>query len=64
MVVVARSVYPLPVVLVLLYVVGGIASGFAGDLFAALGGVAILGAGALAYEVFRRSRAAGANAAT
>ncbi len=56
----AMPLYPLPVVLMLLYVVCGIASGFAGDLFAALGGVAILGAGALAYEVFRRSRAAAA----
>ncbi|MBM3854971.1 MAG: APC family permease, partial [Verrucomicrobia bacterium] len=48
--------YPWPVILMLLYVVGGIASGFAGDLVAALGGVGILAAGAAAYEVFRRTR--------
>ena len=48
--------YPLPVVLMLLYVLCGLGSGFAGDPVAALGGVAILVAGALAYEVFRRRR--------
>jgi hypothetical protein len=34
----------------------GLASGFAGDPVAALGGVGILGGGAVAYEVFRRTR--------
>jgi len=48
--------YPLPVIFMLLYVTGGIASGFAGDPVAALGGVGILVAGAAAYEVFRRTR--------
>jgi hypothetical protein len=48
--------YPLPVVLMLVYVACGIASGFAGDPVAALGGVVILAAGAIAYEFFRRGR--------
>lgn len=46
--------YPLPVLLMLVYVGCGLASGFAGDPVAALGGVAILAGGAIAYEVFRR----------
>jgi positive regulator of sigma E activity len=46
--------YPLPVVFMLLYVACGLASGFAGDVVAACGGVGILVAGVLAYEVFRR----------
>jgi APA family basic amino acid/polyamine antiporter len=50
----AMPLYPLPIGLMLLYVTGGIASGFAGDPVAACGGIGILGAGALAYEVFRR----------
>lgn len=49
--------YPLPVVLMLLYVVCGLGSGFAGDPVAALGGVGILGVGAVAYEIFRSTRA-------
>ena len=46
--------YPLPVVLMLLYVGCGLASGFAGDPFAAFGGLGILVAGVVAYEGFRR----------
>ena len=46
--------YPWPVVLMLLYVACGLASGFAGDPFAACGGIGILIAGVLAYEGFRR----------
>jgi APA family basic amino acid/polyamine antiporter len=57
----SMPLYPLPVGLMLVYVLCGIASGFAGDPVAALGGVAILAAGAIAYEFFRRGRpAAGA----
>jgi APA family basic amino acid/polyamine antiporter len=48
--------YPLPVGFMLLYVACGLASGFAGDPVAALGGVGILAGGAVAYEVFRRTR--------
>lgn len=54
--------YPLPVVLMLVYVACGLASGFAGDLGAALGGLAILAGGALAYEVFRRGNRPAATA--
>ena len=49
--------YPWPVVLMLLYVACGLASGFAGDPFAACGGIGILIAGVLAYEGFRRRKA-------
>jgi hypothetical protein len=49
--------YPLPVAMMLLYVVCGLASGFAGDLVAACGGLGILAAGLVAYEAFRRRRA-------
>ncbi len=48
--------YPLPVAFMLLYVGCGLASGFAGDPMAALGGVGILVVGAVAYEGFRRTR--------
>lgn len=50
----AMPLFPLPVIFMLLYVLCGIASGFAGDLFASLGGLVIIAAGALVYEVFRR----------
>lgn len=46
--------YPLPVMLMLLYVACGLASGFAGDPVAAFGGIGILVAGLVAYEAFRR----------
>jgi len=46
--------YPLPVVVMLGYVACGIASGFAGDFAASLGGLLIIGSGALIYELFRR----------
>lgn len=50
--------YPLPVVLMLLYVACGIASGLAGDFAASIGGLIIIGAGAVVYEVIRRRRPA------
>jgi hypothetical protein len=53
----SMPLYPLPVVFMLAYVVCGITSGFIGDLQAALGGVAIIGAGAIVYEVVRRTKA-------
>ena len=46
--------YPLPVVLLLLYVACGIASGFAGDFVASAGGLLIIGSGAVVYELTRR----------
>ncbi len=52
----AMPLYPLPIVLMLIYVVCGIASGFAGDFFAALGGILIITAGAGGYEVWRYLR--------
>jgi amino acid transporter len=50
----SMPLYPLPVVLMLAYVVCGIASGFAGDWKASLGGLAIIGSGAIVYEIVRR----------
>mgnify|MGYP001564990035 FL=1 len=50
----SMPLYPLPVVLMLGYVACGIASGFAGDFMASLGGLLIIGSGALIYEIFRR----------
>jgi amino acid transporter len=50
----SMPLYPLPVVLMLAYVVCGIASGFAGDWKASLGGLVIIGAGAIVYEIVRR----------
>ncbi len=50
----SMPLYPLPVVLMLGYVACGIASGFAGDFMASLGGLVIIGSGALLYELFRR----------
>jgi hypothetical protein len=52
--------YPLPVVFMLLYVACGVASGFAGDLVASLGGLAIIGSGAIVYEFTRRTPAVSA----
>lgn len=49
--------YPLPIVLMLVYVVCGIASGFAGDAGASLGGLLIIGAGAIIYQITRRRMA-------
>ena len=55
----SMPLYPLPVVLMLAYVVCGIASGFAGDAMASLGGLAIIAAGAVVYQFTRhRMRAA------
>ncbi len=50
----SMPLYPLPVVLMLGYVACGIASGFAGDVVASLGGLLIIGSGAVIYEIFRR----------
>lgn len=48
--------YPLPVVVMIAYVLCGIASGFAGDPVASIGGLLIIGSGAVVYEVVRRRR--------
>ena len=53
----AMPLYPLPVAGMLLYVVCGLASGAVGDPVAAAGGVVILLAGALVFEVWRRTAA-------
>ena len=53
----AMPLYPLPVAGMLLYVVCGLASGAIGDPVAAVGGVVILLAGALVFEVWRRTAA-------
>jgi len=53
----AMPLYPLPVVFMLGYVACGIASGFAGDAWASAGGLLIIGAGAVVYELSRRMRA-------
>ena len=45
--------YPLPVVLMLGYVICGIATGFVGDYVASLGGLGIIGAGAVVFQVTR-----------
>ncbi len=50
----AMPLYPLPVVGMLVYVVCGLASGVLGDPVASAGGVGILVAGALVFEVRRR----------
>ena len=47
--------YPLPVVLMLGYVACGLASGFAGDVGASVGGLLVIGSGAVVYEFVRRS---------
>ncbi len=49
----AMPLYPLPVVLMLGYVACGIASGFAGDFAASLGGLVIIGCGAIIFEITR-----------
>jgi len=46
--------YPLPVVLMLGYVVCGIASGFAGDAPAAVAGLAIIAAGGIVFGLWRK----------
>ncbi len=50
--------YPLPVVLLLAFVLIGIGSGFLGDFVAAIASLVIIGAGALLFEVWRRVRPA------
>jgi basic amino acid/polyamine antiporter, APA family len=50
----SMPLYPLPVILMLAYVVCGIASGFAGDWKSSLGGVIIIGSGAVVYEIVKR----------
>jgi basic amino acid/polyamine antiporter, APA family len=50
----SMPLYPLPVVLMLGYVVCGIATGFAGDFVASLVGLSIIGAGAVVFQVTRR----------
>lgn len=52
----AMPLYPLPVVLMLLYVLCGIASGFAGDFVASAGGLVIIASGAVVYQFSRRNR--------
>lgn len=52
----SMPLYPIPVVLMLAYVGCGIASGFAGDPMASLGGLAIIGSGAVVYAVTRPRR--------
>ena len=47
--------YPLPIAGMLLYVVGGLASGLLGDPVAALGGTLILVVGAAVFEGWRRT---------
>lgn len=53
----AMPLYPVPVILMLLYVACGIASGFAGDFAASLGGLLIIGTGALVYQAFLKNTA-------
>jgi basic amino acid/polyamine antiporter, APA family len=60
----AMPLYPLPVLLMLLYVACGIGSGFAGDPKRALGGLAIIGCGALVFEITRRRNASRAVASS
>ena len=50
----AMPLYPLPVVFMLLYVACGIGTGFAGDCVASLGGLLIIGSGALVYQLTLR----------
>lgn len=52
----AMPLYPLPVVLMLAYVACGLASGFAGDFVASLGGLVILASGAIVFELVRRRK--------
>lgn len=52
--------YPLPVVLMLVYVACGLLSGFSGDFLAACGGLVIIAAGAVVYEAVRRRPAVAA----
>ena len=52
----SMPLYPLPVVLMLAYVVCGLASGLAGDFVASAVGLATIGAGAIVYEVWHRIR--------
>jgi APA family basic amino acid/polyamine antiporter len=53
----SMPLYPLPVILMLAYVVCGIVTGFAGDWVAACGGLVIIGSGAVVYEIVRRTTA-------
>lgn len=52
----SMPLYPLPVILMLAYVVCGITTGFAGDWVAACGGLVIIGVGAVVYEIVKRSK--------
>lgn len=49
----SMPLYPLPVVLMLVYVGCGLASGFTGDFIAACGGLVIIACGAVVYQLVR-----------
>jgi hypothetical protein len=51
--------YPWPVILMLVYVVAGLASGFAGDAAAAAGGLCLMAAGGGVHAFWSRARGRG-----
>jgi amino acid transporter len=52
----AMPFYPWPVILMLVYVVAGLASGFAGDAAAAAGGLCLMAAGVGVHALWSRTR--------
>ena len=52
----AMPLYPWPVILMLVYVVAGLASGFAGDAAAAAGGLCLMAAGVGVHALWSRTR--------
>lgn len=52
----AMPFYPWPVILMLVYVVAGLASGFAGDAAAAAGGLCLMAAGIGVHAIWSRAR--------
>jgi APA family basic amino acid/polyamine antiporter len=52
----AMPFYPWPVILMLVYVVAGLASGFAGDAAAAAGGLCLMAAGVAVHALWSRGR--------
>jgi len=52
----AMPFYPWPVILMLVYVLAGLASGFAGDAAAAAGGLCLMAAGVGVHAVWTRTR--------
>lgn len=52
----AMPLYPWPVLLMLVYVVAGLASGFAGDAAAAAGGLCLMAAGVGVHALWSRAR--------